>query len=269
MDITERRLTEVLIALLTICLVAAAASALLLGRRAAVADRPRDTVVPSSSASSTDRLDPTSGSSDPSTSPSVTKPVNTDPDSSAPSPTSVPPPTPPSTSTPPTATSPTTTPPTTTPPPTTDPAPSSASSTPGTSGAALDPPVALSAQAANHPDATAIQKLVSLNFKSINTLDYQLWVDTVTPEQSAAFGPERWLDAYRTSKDSTIEIVSIDPDSRWITMTFNSSQAIDKAPPDARSTCLNWRVVLPVVTVNDKLRLAKSVEGLSKYSGCE
>ncbi|MEJ7650504.1 MAG: hypothetical protein WKF57_15945 [Nakamurella sp.] len=256
MSITERRLTGALVALLIVCLVAAAATAVLLGRQAAVAARVSEPVTPSVSAPSTARPAPSTARPQP----TATRISQSDPTPAVsgtdePEPTSVTPASP-SELTPTSAS---------------DPAsvPSTAPTTAKPTGTVLDPPVDLSAQAAKHPDATAIQKLVSLNFRSINTLDYQLWADTVTPEQSAAFGPEDWLNAYRTSKDRDIEIVAIEPDTRWITITFNSSQAIDKAPPDEPSTCLNWKVVQPVVTVNGKLRLAKSVEGLSSYRGCE
>ena len=251
MSITERRLTGVLVTLLAVCLIAAAASALLLGRSAAVAQRPSQPATPSMSAPA-DRPEPTSAATRPAPSGPATTSSSTPASSSRPAPTTAPsaPATPTSASS--------------------SAAPSSAPPATAPSGTAeLDPPVELSAQAANHPDAAAIALLVSRNFKSINTLDYQLWADTVTPEQSEALGPEDWLEAYRTSKDRNIEIVAIEPDTRWITMTFNSSQAVEKAPTDARSTCLDWKVVRPVVTVNGKLRLAKSVEGMSSYRGCE
>lgn len=268
MSITERRLTGTLVALLIVCLIAAAATAVLLGRQAAVAARASEPVTPAVTVPSTDRPAPSTARPRPTASridqsdptPAVSGSDQPDPAPAAsgtdePDATSV------------TTASPSE--PTSTSHSSSAPVPSTAPTTAEPTGTALDPPVELSAQAAKHPDATAIRELVSLNFRSINTLDYQLWADTVTPEQSAAFGPQEWLDAYRTSKDRGIEIVAIEPDTRWITITFNSSQAIDKAPADEPSTCLNWKIVRPVVDVNGKLRLAKSVEGLSSYHGCE
>lgn len=150
----------------------------------------------------------------------------------------------------------TTTPPRTTPRPTT-------SATP-TGPAPLT--VAVSAQAAGHPDAAAIRELVRRHFVAINTRDYQLWVDTVTPEQSAALTADEWAAAYATTVDSDVAVLAIDG-NRWVTMSFRSEQAPEKSP-DGTSTCLLWRTTQPAVDDGGRLRLAKSVQSKASHRPC-
>lgn len=149
----------------------------------------------------------------------------------------------------------------------TRPTPAPSSSAPATTTQDDGLVVGISRQAAAHPQAAAIRELVRRHFLAINTRDYQLWVETVTPEQSDRLGALNWAEAYRTTVDTDVVITRIDPQTNWVTMTFRSEQAPEKSP-DGKSDCLLWSTTQPAVPYRGGLRLAKSVESMASHRPC-
>ena len=141
------------------------------------------------------------------------------------------------------------------------PAPSSAATPPAaapppttTSGAQVDPPgpptVQLSIDAAASPYGSAVQQVLQKYYDAINAQDYEAWDSVVTASLAAANPKPTWTGAYSTTKDGGMYVYRIDaaPNSALrVLLSFTSTQSIDKAPPFAPYTCINWHSVLPLV----------------------
>lgn len=224
---TQRRLTAILVGVLLICLLAGGAGAYLIGRQ--IADN----------AAAGEPITPTDGGS----------PA---PDSTTP---------PASQQSPDTATS--------EPPPTTDDAtePTTTAPSEATSPSAESSTVVLAGVAADDAQAGEIRALLQRHFDAINNRDYEQWASTVTEEQSAALGSDRWNEEYSSTVDTQIFVIVINDEPRQAQLTFRSRQDPAKAP-DKKSACVRWEVTLPLTTVDDTLLIGVSREHLARYRPC-
>lgn len=235
---TQRRLTAILVGVLLICLLAGGAGAYLIGRQNA------------NNAAAGEPVTPTVRGSDP-----PAPPTHAETQQPADTATSEPidPPTTKDSTEPPT-TKDSTEPPTT--------APSQAISPADESSA-----VVLAGVAADDAQAEEIRALLQRHFDAINNRDYQQWASTVTKEQSAALGSDRWNEEYSTTVDTEIFVIVINDDPRQAQLTFRSRQDPEKAP-DKKSTCVRWEVTLPLTTVDNTLLIGVSKEHLARYRPC-
>jgi hypothetical protein len=110
--------------------------------------------------------------------------------------------------------------------------------------------VRLSADAAAHPRAEPVRKLLQAYFNAINTRDYNLWSTTVVTARIKAQPRQEWLSNYGTTKDGSIVVYRIDaaPEKRLtVLLGFTSTQAIADAPPELPRRCIRWHLALPLV----------------------
>lgn len=139
-----------------------------------------------------------------------------------------------------------------------------------TSGrAAKDTTVVLVGAAANDdPQRAAIRDLLQRHFDSINKRDYQEWKATVTASQVGELPEAAWQDAYGTTQDTDISVIAITATPRQAQVTFRSRQAAGKAP-DKKSTCLNWRITVPLADQTDgSLLIGRSVTDSAGWQAC-
>ncbi|MEV0705505.1 hypothetical protein AB0I53_47395 [Saccharopolyspora sp. NPDC050389] len=104
--------------------------------------------------------------------------------------------------------------------------------------------------AAIHPDQPNVQALLDNHFRSINDRSYDLWKSTVVPSKWLELPKDKWVDSYGTTRDFGWTVQRIDPGpdgSLLVMLTFMSNQAPEDAPPQAKSTCVTWNVVYPLV----------------------
>lgn len=227
---TQRRLTAYLVGVLLICLLAGGVGAYLIGRHNAGNAAAGEPSTPTDGGSSTP--DPTTtAESQPSSAPATSEPID---------------------------------------PPTTDgvsepltTAPSEATTPPS----AESTTVVLAGVAADDPQAEEIRELLQRYFDAINNRDYRQWASTVTKEQSAAIGSDRWKEEYSSTADTQIFVIVINDEPRQAQLTFRSRQDPAKAP-DKKSECVRWEVTLPLTTVDDTLLIGVSKEHLARYRPC-
>ncbi len=139
-----------------------------------------------------------------------------------------------------------------------------------TSGrAAEDTTVVLVGAAANDdPQRSEIRELLQKHFDSINKRDYQGWRATVTEPQVGELPEDAWLQAYASTRDTDISVIAITSKPRQAQLTFRSRQAAAQAP-DKTSTCLNWRITVPLVSNPDgSLLIGRSVTDSAGYQAC-
>ncbi|MGI8418657.1 MAG: hypothetical protein ACR2P2_21150 [Nakamurella sp.] len=129
--------------------------------------------------------------------------------------------------------------------------------------------VLVGAAANDDPQRAEIRDLLQKHFDSINKRDYQEWKDTVTEPQVGELPEAAWQQAYGTTKDSDISVIAITAKPRQAQVTFRSRQAAAQAP-DKKSTCLNWRITVPLVDEPDGggLLIGRSVTDTAGWQAC-
>ncbi|MEU5848724.1 hypothetical protein [Saccharopolyspora shandongensis] len=110
--------------------------------------------------------------------------------------------------------------------------------------------IVYTAGAAAHPDLAAVQALLDNHFRSINEKNYDLWKSTVVRSKWLELPKDKWTTSYDTARDFELTVHRIDPGpdgALLVMLTFRSNQAIEDAPAQAKSTCVTWNVVYPLV----------------------
>jgi hypothetical protein len=111
--------------------------------------------------------------------------------------------------------------------------------------------VELSADAADHPAAEAVQEQLQRHYDAINERDYEQWRATVVPARAEALGEAEWQKAYASTRDGSVRVDRIDPDTDGdggllVRVRFISTQAVENAPPDLPVGRICWRSTLPM-----------------------
>ncbi|MFI0463722.1 hypothetical protein ACH347_06545 [Saccharopolyspora sp. 5N102] len=104
--------------------------------------------------------------------------------------------------------------------------------------------------AAAHPDLPTVQDLLDNHFRSINDKNYDRWKSTVVRSKWLELPKDKWMANYDTTRDFDWTVHRIDPGpdgSLLVMLTFRSNQALEDAPAQAKSTCVTWNVVYPLV----------------------
>lgn len=131
--------------------------------------------------------------------------------------------------------------------------------------------VRLAGDAAAHPEAEQIQKLLQKYFDAINTGDYQLWRTVVIPQWARDTGESAWRTQYRSTLDGNIVIHRLEPrlgGGLIALISFTSLQNPADAPPELRVRCLRWWVSYPLIGQGDQLRLGPSAPSANVRVPC-
>ena len=118
--------------------------------------------------------------------------------------------------------------------------------------------VVLAEDAAVHPDADRIRKVLQRYFDAINGGDYPLWRSAVIPQLARDVGESAWHGQYRSTLIGTIVVHRLEPrpGGGLVALTsFTSLQNPTDAPPDLPVRCLRWWVSYPLIGEGDQLRM--------------
>jgi len=114
-----------------------------------------------------------------------------------------------------------------------------------------------------HPQYEQIHQMTQDYFDGINQHDYDRFKGTLSPQRVASMSQSRFDVDFRSSHDTAIQIYRIEaaPEGRLRMMLgFTSTQDLAEAPDDMRATCIQWRVVWPLVKVNNRWKLDEGPE---------
>jgi len=140
--------------------------------------------------------------------------------------------------------------------------------TPSPSPGDYDTEVRISDSAAKDRRAEKIRELFQQYFDGINNKDYASWATTVNAQQAADRPQEQWEQDYSTTQDYDIEITDITTTPFRVGINFTSKQAIEYAPADLPSECINWDVFYNLLTEDGKLVVGRSATSLTRKSAC-
>jgi hypothetical protein len=118
--------------------------------------------------------------------------------------------------------------------------------------------VVLSPDALDHPQSPAVNTLIQDYFDSINSKDYPKWAVAVSAERRQTKSKAAWLSDYRSTKDGSIlvyRVETVSPGQLRVLVGFTSTQDLADAPQGFPETCIRWRLVLPVVSEENRLRV--------------
>lgn len=123
------------------------------------------------------------------------------------------------------------------------------------------PTVVLVGDAALHPDAESIRKVLQKYFDAINVGNYALWRNAVIPQWARDTGEAAWRAQYRSTLDGSMVVHRLEPRAGGglVALTsFTSLQNPADAPPGLAARCLRWWVSYPLIGEGDAVRLAPS-----------
>jgi len=117
----------------------------------------------------------------------------------------------------------------------------------------------------HHPLHDQVQAALQNYVDAINDQDYARWRETVSQRLAVQMPEAKWRDAMSTTRDSDIRVYRINTTTSevYAIFTFTSHQSIDRAPPEAPSTCDHWWVVYPMVWRQDSLLIDAGTANLS------
>jgi hypothetical protein len=131
--------------------------------------------------------------------------------------------------------------------------------------------VVLAEDAAVHPDADRIRKVLQKYFDAINAGDYPLWRSAVIPQWARDIGEGAWHGQYRSTLDGTIVVHRLEarPGGGLVALTsFTSLQNPADAPPEVQVRCLRWWVSYPLVGEGDQLRMGPTAPSANLRAPC-
>jgi hypothetical protein len=131
--------------------------------------------------------------------------------------------------------------------------------------------VVLAEDAAVHPDADRIRKVLQKYFDAINAGDYPLWRSAVIPQWARDIGEGAWHGQYRSTLDGTIVVYRLEarPGGGLVALTsFTSLQNPADAPPDVQVKCLRWWVSYPLIGEGDQLRMGPTAPSANLRAPC-
>jgi hypothetical protein len=131
--------------------------------------------------------------------------------------------------------------------------------------------VVLAEDAAVHPDADRIRKVLQKYFDAINAGDYPLWRSAVIPQWARDIGEGAWHGQYRSTLDGTIVVHRLEarPGGGLVALTsFTSLQNPADAPPEVQVRCLRWWVSYPLIGEGDQLRMGPTAPSANLRAPC-
>ncbi|MGH3781224.1 MAG: hypothetical protein ACRDRO_11535 [Pseudonocardiaceae bacterium] len=131
--------------------------------------------------------------------------------------------------------------------------------------------VVLAEDAAVHPDADRIRKVLQKYFDAINAGDYPLWRSAVIPQWARDIGESAWHGQYRSTLDGTIVVHRLEPrpGGGLVALTsFTSLQNPADAPPEVPVRCLRWWVSYPLIGEGDQLRMGPTAPSANLRAPC-
>ncbi len=131
--------------------------------------------------------------------------------------------------------------------------------------------VVLAEDAAVHPDADRIRKVLQKYFDAINAGDYPLWRSAVIPQWARDIGESAWHGQYRSTLDGTIVVHRLEarPSGGIVALTsFTSLQNPADAPPEVQVRCLRWWVSYPLIGEGDQLRMGPTAPSANLRAPC-
>jgi hypothetical protein len=131
--------------------------------------------------------------------------------------------------------------------------------------------VVLAEDAAVHPDADRIRKVLQKYFDAINAGDYPLWRSAVIPQWARDIGESAWHGQYRSTLDGTIVVHRLEarPGGGLVALTsFTSLQNPADAPPEVQVRCLRWWVSYPLIGEGDQLRMGPTAPSANLRAPC-
>jgi serine protease Do len=120
----------------------------------------------------------------------------------------------------------------------------------------------------------ATERTLVAYLDAINFLDYEAAMGQLTPEFRAEIsgGPEEWADAYASTYDDRLDIISVSgpDDNPTVWAEFRSQQAPGYGPDGARNAqCLVWSIDYQLVRVGSRLLIDGATGHFaSPYSRC-
>ena len=129
----------------------------------------------------------------------------------------------------------------------------------------------LSPDALAHPQSQAVNTLIQNYFDAINGRDYAKWSAAVSAERRQTKSRSDWLADYRSTKDGSIlvyRIETLSPGQLRVLVAFTSTQDLADAPLGFPETCVRWRLILPVVPEENRLRVDVTLPGTPEREKC-
>ena len=118
--------------------------------------------------------------------------------------------------------------------------------------------VAMTPDAASHPEAEAVRRLLETYFDATNAKDYKRWVSVLSAAQAQKQNPGDWKAGVRSTKDMDALVYRIERganDSLRVLVGFTSTQDKKDAPSFFQEACIKWRVVMPVIKEGGALKI--------------
>jgi hypothetical protein len=131
--------------------------------------------------------------------------------------------------------------------------------------------VVMSPDALDHPQSQAVTTLMQDYFDAINAKDYPKWTVVVSQERRQTKTKAEWLGDYRSTKDGSIlvyRVETVSPGELRVFVGFTSTQDLADAPVGFPETCVRWRLVLPVVLEDNRLRVDVTMAGTPEREKC-
>jgi hypothetical protein len=131
--------------------------------------------------------------------------------------------------------------------------------------------VVLVEDAALHPDAAEIRKVLQKYFDAINAGDYTMWRSAVIPQWARDTSEAAWHTQYRSTLDGSVVVHRLEPRTGGglLALTsFTSLQNPADAPPGIPARCLRWWVSYPLVGEGEAVRLAPSSPTANLLAAC-
>ncbi|NIJ13536.1 hypothetical protein FHU38_003880 [Saccharomonospora amisosensis] len=133
------------------------------------------------------------------------------------------------------------------------------------------PKVGFTGDAAAHPEAEPVRRLLQEHFDAINARDYDRWARTVVAERTQTQPRPEWLANYRSTRDGSILVYRIEaaPNGLTVLIGFTSTQDVADAPPELPEACIRWRLALPLARQHDGWRIDTLPAGSTpEYTSC-
>jgi hypothetical protein len=131
--------------------------------------------------------------------------------------------------------------------------------------------VVLAEDAALHPDAERIRKVLQQYFDAINAGNYQMWSGAVIPQWARDTGEAAWRAQYRSTLDGSMVVHRLEPRAGGglvALMSFTSLQNPADAPRELPVRCLRWWVSYPLFGEGEALRLGPSSPTANRLLAC-
>ena len=128
--------------------------------------------------------------------------------------------------------------------------------------------VQLTPAARADPRALVVEQLLQSYFDAINRHDYAAWEQVVAAPLAQREDTQRWLDAYATTVDSSIWMLSLTGNPLRVQLRFTSEQDPELAPADFPVGCIDWTLTYQLERRKDQLVVGSTVPGSVSKTKC-